>query len=890
MVTCTFAWCFPSLFRPHTSCVNASAVATPLPAKEVGFGQPKVRVGRLSTTEASRATGQHLEIRQDDILLSNNMDADELKPGNTTLTQPLPSLTEPQRVILRSISIGGNTRECSFIYATAVIGAEAVAGTQPASLEASEIPSEHAAHLKSDETPHFLRNCSTEKALSRGASLQALGALGTGVTAVPGDLSTSAFANPSQAALQEAFNGLDGLNPSDLTVDGPATAATARLRPDAQASSDSAVSAPPLSGAPAGVSKLEAGAVEPAHGSHTTSITAAARPGAAADERESVSGSESPAAAVPGEATSMPGGPTPQPLLNLSQVRDCVQELRVLHIRPGAALLIGESISNRQSVVARFELGWPASLLAPQLLTALQEGRCRPHPHVVTLLGVHAIGLPALVLETPMLRPSPLPPSPRHCNGSAAAAAAAAAATAEGQWESLDKDLATAARALRQAEVVRGASTSGSGPIGSTVTSSSTNPSTSDYGRPPIRILGAPHVRLCDVVGRLRAISGYGGSCAAGSTPHCEPPPLPSSPLPSSPLPLVANACPPSCPTDVASVTLSIMEVCSDGNLSDEIRRDAFRCCVPDSPAGSADTRHPPDLRYFTEAKLLLRLDRFVAIARQIALGLDFLHTTCGLPHGDLVSRNVLLQRRLIGDPWVREVTGYMAKLAGYGRLATSAAAIAVATATPTSDMNIVSGNSGGEAATSAAAGDYNTRFSATSISRINSVHVGLWRDVYSLAPERLRDPQAPPTFEADVYAYGTILYEMAVGEPPWMSMLPACVAVGVATGELRIHWNCLGSGRKSESGSGTHAPLPCIAALVERCTSPLPEDRPSLAQILASLDSIDTEIRSGRELAESLRQQRSSEKLMNAFLSSSSSFDSRVRTGGSTWVDMGEL
>ncbi|GIL45815.1 hypothetical protein Vafri_2964 [Volvox africanus] len=871
MVTCMFAWCFPPILRTRASSITRSGFAAPQPAIEVDIGQQKQRIWRRDIAGAASASGQHTEVFEDGAMFSNNMDVDELNPGKTPVTQPLPTVTEPKQAILRSISISGITRDCSF-YTTAIMGVEVVAGAQPTSLEAREIPNEHATHHNSDETQPVLRTRATFNMSLRSASMQPLSALGNGVHPVPDNISTGIFVAPSQDALLEAANGLEGITTTDFTVDFIATGTTARLCSNGQVASYPSVPVSPSSGAPTCVSSLEAGqsnAAETAHGLLTYSIAAEAGPGATSETGGSASCVESSEAAVPTEATSTPEGPMPQTLLNLLQVRDCVQELRVLHIRPGAALLMGESITSGQSVVARFELGWPASLLSPQLLTALQEGRCRPYPHLVALLGVHAIALPAQLLETPLPGLSRLPPSQLHGTSSGGAASASF----------LDKDLATATRALQQAEVVRGASNNGSGPIGSTGASSGTNPSTGSCEGAPKRVLGAPHV-----IGHLRAIGGHGGSCAAESAPQCKPQPPP---------PPAANPLwHPACTSDAAFVTLSIMEVCGDGNLSDEIRRGAFRCCLPALPAGGADTGRPSYLRYFTEAQFLSRLDRFVNIARQIALGLHFLHNTYRLAHGDLVSRNVLLQRRLVGDPWVNGATSFMVKLAGYGRLATPAAVIAVATASPASNVNIVNGGSGGEAVTSGPS-ETTTRVSATSLSRINSIHIGLWRDVYSLAPERLRNPQAPPTFEADVFAYGAILYEMAMGESPWASMPPACVAVGVATGELRIRWNHLEPGTKSKagSGSGTYAPMPCIAALVERCTSPMPEDRPSLAQILDALDAIEEEIRTGREIAESLRQQRSSERLMRTFMSSSSSYGSHTPaggslSGGSSWIE----
>ncbi|KAG2448788.1 hypothetical protein HYH02_006140 [Chlamydomonas schloesseri] len=148
---------------------------------------------------------------------------------------------------------------------------------------------------------------------------------------------------------------------------------------------------------------------------------------------------------------------------------------------------------------------------------------------------------------------------------------------------------------------------------------------------------------------------------------------------------------------------------------------------------------------------------------------------------------------------------------------------------------------------------------SATSIMRLQQVQVGLWRDVHCLAPERLTDPTSPPSTEADVYALGAIMYEMVYGEAPWAGLTAACVAVGAATGDMRI--TCT-----------QPLALACVADLIERCTAPAPEARPSLAEVRAALAAASQEAAAGRELVAAQRQEREARRLQAMLLGSSSS------------------
>ncbi|KAG2501290.1 hypothetical protein HYH03_001090 [Edaphochlamys debaryana] len=117
----------------------------------------------------------------------------------------------------------------------------------------------------------------------------------------------------------------------------------------------------------------------------------------------------------------------------------------------------------------------------------------------------------------------------------------------------------------------------------------------------------------------------------------------------------------------------------------------------------------------------------------------------------------------------------------------------------------------------------------ATAVGRMTNPHVGLWREAHSVAPERLRN-DSPPTPASDVYSLGVLLYEMAFGEPPWANMTPASVAVGLATGDLRLV-----------------CPLPLalsgLADVIEACTHPSPEARPSVDELVERLVELRQEV-----------------------------------------------
>ncbi|KAG2492525.1 hypothetical protein HYH03_009190 [Edaphochlamys debaryana] len=605
------------------------------------------------------------------------------------------------------------------------------------------------------------------------------------------------------------------------------------------------------------------------------------------------------------------------------RLTDCVSGLQVLHIRPGAALLRGTAVSGPcpgLPVVARLEWGRPQQLLAPRLLAAAAgpAAGSPPHPNVVRTLGVHLVALPpddaedavgspapaavaavgvsAGVEETggPSIRPQ-LPPSlsQRALQHPLPRQASVTAPLLPACLDRRHADALTVSTALRQAEVLRGAlsntgciatlasGASSSGYVG--LASGLSVGQVMSFGPGSRRLLGClappgPPSRLREVVGGLREPHRTPGSA----------PPRSELAGPPAVMAAAGDLLGVGGEEGAEDVTLTLTELVDGGCLRDEAARGAFACALPGAApppapalrgeAGEAQAQaqaHPgPGVlpAALRDASLLSRAERLLDTALDVACGLQHLHADMGLAHGDLVSRNVLLQRAAPGDGG----QPYTAKLAGYGRLTAPPPPPEEPEPLPTAGSGGLSGNvaggGGGGGAGSAlrssilcaggstpGTGSGYARVSATSVNRVNTVHVGLWRDVASLAPERLNDSTAPASYAADVYAYGVLLYEMAYGEQPWAELTPASVVVGTATGELRL--NC-----------PQPLALPGISALLAACTSPSPELRPSAAALVDCVRGLREQLRAAKEAAAERQQQKQSNRLLSTFMDSKSS------------------
>ncbi|KAG2492523.1 hypothetical protein HYH03_009188 [Edaphochlamys debaryana] len=473
----------------------------------------------------------------------------------------------------------------------------------------------------------------------------------------------------------------------------------------------------------------------------------------------------------------------------LHRLQDCVSGLKVLRIRPGAALLVGTAVSGPcpgLPVVARLERGRPQQLLAPRLLAAAAgpAAGSPPHPNVVRTLGVHLVALPPEDADETYHSGTAHGDSGSIPGPSAAGTSPGAAGPSTLAHEAFSAPAGTADGRVSRSEAARGERGGGMG--------------------------GDMLSTLAVAAGDLLGVGGE--ECAE-------------------------------------DVTLTLTELVDGGCLRDEAARGAFACVLPGAApppapvlrgeAGEAQAHwawqaHPgPGVlpAALRDASLLSRAERLLDTALDVACGLQHLHADMGLAHGDLVSRNVLLKRAAPGDGG----GGLSGNVAGGGGGAGAGSALR-------SSILCAGGSTPGT-------GSGYARVSATSVNRVNTVHVGLWRDVASLAPERLNDSTAPASHASDVYAYGVLLYEMAYGEQPWAGLTPASVVVGTATGELRL--NC-----------PQPLALPGISALLAACTSPSPELRPSVAALVDCVRGLREQLRAAKEAAAERQQQRQSNRL----------------------------
>ena len=82
--------------------------------------------------------------------------------------------------------------------------------------------------------------------------------------------------------------------------------------------------------------------------------------------------------------------------------------------------------------------------------------------------------------------------------------------------------------------------------------------------------------------------------------------------------------------------------------------------------------------------------------------------------------------------------------------------------------------------------------------------------------------PYAAAVTHSDVFAFGVLLYEMAVGCKAFAEYQPAQILVGRITGDLELHWPA-------------EAPAE-VRALAERCMQLDPDVRPSFREVVEEL------------------------------------------------------
>ncbi|KAG2453167.1 hypothetical protein HYH02_002491 [Chlamydomonas schloesseri] len=174
------------------------------------------------------------------------------------------------------------------------------------------------------------------------------------------------------------------------------------------------------------------------------------------------------------------------------------------------------------------------------------------------------------------------------------------------------------------------------------------------------------------------------------------------------------------------------------------------------------------------------RLSKWAALrsmlvtAKEIAGGMCLLHSY-KIIHGDLSPTNVMLRASRI------DKRGFVAKVADFGL----------------------------------------SKITASGVARTEE-YAG---QAQYLAPECL-DYEA--RLASDVFAFGVLLYEMAVGRKAYAEYQPAQILVGRMTGDLELHWP-------------PDAPAE-VRALAERCMRQDPDARPSFREVVEELRRQDNE------------------------------------------------
>lgn len=170
-----------------------------------------------------------------------------------------------------------------------------------------------------------------------------------------------------------------------------------------------------------------------------------------------------------------------------------------------------------------------------------------------------------------------------------------------------------------------------------------------------------------------------------------------------------------------------------------------------------------------------LALRAYLRTAREVAQGLCHIHKS-NVIHGDLKPANVLLKGSRL------DRRGFVGKVSDFG-------------------LSLVCDKS--------------------------VVNASNWGTIGYMAPEAFEDQL---TKASDVYSFGVLLWEMYVGERPYVGMHPGQIVVGVQTGELRPQWP-------------PQAPT-AVVRLSQRCLDQDHSNRPSFEYIMKQLRLIESDVR----------------------------------------------
>lgn len=170
-----------------------------------------------------------------------------------------------------------------------------------------------------------------------------------------------------------------------------------------------------------------------------------------------------------------------------------------------------------------------------------------------------------------------------------------------------------------------------------------------------------------------------------------------------------------------------------------------------------------------------LALRAYLRTAREVAQGMCHIHKS-NVIHGDLKPGNVLLKGSRL------DRRGFIAKVSDFGL-------------SRVCDKSVVDASN--------------------------------WGTIGYMAPEAFEDQL---TRASDVYSFGVLLWEMYVGERPYVGLHPGQIVVGVQTGELRPVWP-------------QDAPF-SVVDLSKRCLVQDHNTRPNFEYIMKQLRVIESEVR----------------------------------------------